>query len=196
MASCRVDGDDRVVRGLVHCCQVALPRVPTPEVRPRVQAVWSTTEGRPLEITLGTGEQASRLAAHVDPILVLLAPLWIVAPTPLTLAAVQIAACALGALPVFWLGQRHLGSEKAAALIALTYLAYPWLAWTTLDACTRSRSRSRCFSSRSGSSTRSASGASHSAPFSSWPRANSWVLFWPALASGTGSRADIAVLAS
>jgi len=99
-----------------------------------VQTVWSTTEGRPLEITLGTGEQASRLAAHVDPILVFLAPLWIMAPTPLTLAAVQIAACALGALPVFWLGRRHLGSEKAAALIALSYLAYPWLAWTTLDA--------------------------------------------------------------
>ncbi len=56
------------------------------------------------------------------------------APTPLTLAAVQIAACALGALPVFWLGRRHLGSERSAALLALTYLAYPWLAWTALDA--------------------------------------------------------------
>jgi uncharacterized membrane protein len=99
-----------------------------------VQAVWSTADGRPLETTLGTGEQAVRLAAHADPILVLLAPFWILAPSPLTLAAVQIAACAVGALPVFWLGRRHLGSEKAAALLAFSYLSYPWLAWTALDA--------------------------------------------------------------
>jgi uncharacterized membrane protein len=99
-----------------------------------VQAVWNTSEGRPLETTLGTGEQAVRLASHADPILVVLAPLWILAPSPLTLAAFQIAACAVGALPVFWLGRRHLASEKAAALLALAYLAYPWLAWTALDA--------------------------------------------------------------
>lgn len=70
----------------------------------------------------------------MDPILVLLAPLWLLAPTPLTLAVVQIGACALGALPVFWLGRRHLESEMAGALLALAYLAYPWLAWTALDA--------------------------------------------------------------
>jgi uncharacterized membrane protein len=99
-----------------------------------VQAVWSTAQGHPLEVTLGTGDQAVRLASHVDPILVLLAPLWILAPTPLSLIAFQIGACALGALPVFWLGRRHLASDKAAALLALAYLAYPWLVWTSLDA--------------------------------------------------------------
>jgi uncharacterized membrane protein len=99
-----------------------------------VQAVWSTAHGRPLEITDASGEQMLRLGSHVDPILVLLAPLWLLAPSPLTLAAVQIGACALGALPVFWLARRHLASEKAAALMALVYLAYPWLAWTALDA--------------------------------------------------------------
>jgi uncharacterized membrane protein len=99
-----------------------------------VQAVWSTAQGRPLEVTLLSGEQASRLASHVDPILALFAPLWLLWPSPLLLAAVQIAACALGALPVFWLGRRHLASEKAAGLLALAYLAYPWLAWTALDA--------------------------------------------------------------
>jgi len=99
-----------------------------------VQAVWSTAHGRPLEVTHATGEQSLRLASHIDPILVLLAPLWIVAPSPLTLAAVQIGACALGALPVFWLGRRHLGSDRAAASMALAYLAYPWLAWTAIEA--------------------------------------------------------------
>jgi uncharacterized membrane protein len=99
-----------------------------------VQAVWSTAHGRPLEITDASGEQMVRLGSHVDPILALFAPLWMLAPTPLTLAAVQIGACALGALPVFWLGRKHLGSERAAALLALAYLASPWLAWTALDA--------------------------------------------------------------
>jgi uncharacterized membrane protein len=99
-----------------------------------VQAVWSTLEGRPLENTLASGEQASRLAGHVDPILVLLTPLWLVVPSPLMLAAAQIAALGLGALPVFWLGRRHLGSNTAAMLMSIAYLAYPWLAWTALDA--------------------------------------------------------------
>lgn len=99
-----------------------------------VQAVWSTANGRPLEVTDGAGEQMIRLGGHVDPILALFAPLWIVAPSPLTLAAAQVVACALGALPIFWLGRRHLASDRTAALLALAYLASPWLAWTALDA--------------------------------------------------------------
>jgi uncharacterized membrane protein len=98
------------------------------------QAVWSTSQGRPLENTTFLGEQVSRLAGHVDPLLVLLTPLWVVFPSPLTLAAAQAAAVALGALPVFWLGRRHLASDNAALLVSLAYLAYPWLAWTALDA--------------------------------------------------------------
>lgn len=98
------------------------------------QAVWSTAHGRPLEVTSGTSEQIVRLGSHVDPILALLTPFWLIAPTPLTLAAAQISATALGALPVFWLARRHLGSEKAGAVAAFAYLLYPWIAWTTLDA--------------------------------------------------------------
>ena len=100
-----------------------------------VQAVWSTAEGRPLEITHGTtGEQMVRLGGHVDPILAALAPLWMAVPSPLTLVAVQVVAVALGALPVFWLGRRHTDSERTAGLLVLAYLAYPWIAWTAVDA--------------------------------------------------------------
>lgn len=98
------------------------------------QAVWSTAHGRPLEMTDALGEQVSRLAFHVDPILVLLAPLWLLMPTPLSLAGVQVATCALGALPVFWLARRHVESQKVAALLAISYLVYPWTAWNVLDA--------------------------------------------------------------
>jgi uncharacterized membrane protein len=97
-------------------------------------AVWNTTQGRLLETTHTTGEQVNRMVSHVDPILALLAPLWIVAPSPLTLAAAQIAAVALGALPVFWLARRHVGSASIATVLAVGYLFYPWLAWTALDA--------------------------------------------------------------
>ncbi len=100
-----------------------------------VQAVWSTTQGRPLETTHGsTGEQIVRLGGHVDPFLVLLAPLWIVWQSPLVLAFAQIAVVSLGALPVFWLGRRHTGSEEVAGLLALGYLAYPWTATSAVGA--------------------------------------------------------------
>ena len=98
------------------------------------QAVWSTAHGSVLASTNVAGEQASRLASHVDPILVLQAPLWLVWPSPLSLVLVQVVSIALGALPVFWLARRHLGSERPACLLALAYLVYPWVAWTTLDA--------------------------------------------------------------
>ena len=94
-----------------------------------VQAVWSTANGHPLETTFGpTGEQVTRLGGHVDPFLVLLTPAWLVWPSPLVLAFAQIAVVSLGALPLFWLGRRHLGSEAAGGLLALGYLAYPWTA--------------------------------------------------------------------
>jgi len=100
-----------------------------------VQAVWSTANGRPLEITHGaTGEQMVRLGGHVDPFLALLAPLWLVWPSPLALAFAQIAVVSLGALPVFWLGRRHLGSERTGGLLALGYLAYPWLSTSAASA--------------------------------------------------------------
>ncbi len=99
-----------------------------------VQAVWSTAHGRPLEMTSpATGEQVARLAFHVDPILALLTPLWLLVPSPLTLAGAQIVVCALGALPVFWLSRRHHGSEVVAGCLALAYLVNPWLAWSAVD---------------------------------------------------------------
>jgi uncharacterized membrane protein len=81
-----------------------------------------------------TAEQVVRLGFHVDPILALLAPLWMIAPSPVTLAFVQVVAVSLGALPVFWLGRRQSGSERTGAMLAVAYLLYPWVAWGALDA--------------------------------------------------------------
>ncbi len=98
-----------------------------------VQAVWSTAHGHPLRMTDLHGDQISRLAAHVDPILVLFAPLWWIWPSPNMLLTVQAAAIALGAVPVFRLARRHLGSQRAGLGFALAYLLYPATGWLTLN---------------------------------------------------------------
>ncbi|MBD0329692.1 MAG: DUF2079 domain-containing protein [Thermoleophilia bacterium] len=97
-----------------------------------VQAVWSTTEGRPLEVTGARGEQFVRLGAHVDPLLVLFAPLWALWPEPSLLLVVQASALALGAVAVYLLAMRHLRSEAAALAFALAYLLSPALGWMAL----------------------------------------------------------------
>ena len=98
-----------------------------------VQAVWSTAHGRPLDVTELDGEQINRLGAHVDPILAAFAPLWWLWPSPTMLLVVQAAAIALGALPVFWLARKHLGSERLGTLFALAYLLYAPVQWLPLD---------------------------------------------------------------
>ena len=54
-----------------------------------VQAVWSTTQGRFLETTDVSGVQFNRLGAHVDPVLALFAPLWLVWSSPEMLLVAQ-----------------------------------------------------------------------------------------------------------
>jgi uncharacterized membrane protein len=98
-----------------------------------VQAVWSTAHGHPLQVTNLHGTEVSRLGAHVDPILVVFAPLWWVWPHPSLLLTAQAFAVALGALPLFWLAHKHTGSEHAALGFSLAYLIFPATEWMTLN---------------------------------------------------------------
>jgi uncharacterized membrane protein len=98
-----------------------------------VQAVWSTAQGDVLEMTGLRGEQISRLGAHADVVLVLLAPLWWIWPDASSLLVLQALAVALGAVPVFLLARKHLGSEWAALGFGLAYLLYPATQWLVLD---------------------------------------------------------------
>jgi uncharacterized membrane protein len=91
------------------------------------QAIWNTAHGRFFETTSDTGDQMLRLGAHVEPILVLFAPLWWAWPSPLMLLTVQAVALASGALPVYWLARKHLGSRTAGRRLAFAYLLYPSL---------------------------------------------------------------------
>jgi uncharacterized membrane protein len=98
-----------------------------------VQAVWTTAHGHPLQMTNLHGAQISRLASHVDPILVVFAPLWWIWPSPDLLLVGQALAVATGAWPVFLLARKHLGSSRAALGFALAYLVYPATGWLTLN---------------------------------------------------------------
>jgi uncharacterized membrane protein len=99
-----------------------------------VQAVWSTSQGRPLDMTDGsTGEQINRLAAHIDPILVLFTPFWWIHPAPETLIVVYVAALAAGVFPVVSLALKHSGSKLVAALLGAWYLTLPWVIWIGLN---------------------------------------------------------------
>ncbi|MGZ8782172.1 MAG: DUF2079 domain-containing protein [Gaiellaceae bacterium] len=97
------------------------------------QAVWSTAQGDVLSVTDVHGEQISRLGSHFDPILAALAPLWWLWPSPELLLVVQALAVASGALPVFWLGRKHLDGDGPAAALALAYLLLPPVQWLTVS---------------------------------------------------------------
>ncbi|MGE0028625.1 MAG: DUF2079 domain-containing protein [Thermoleophilia bacterium] len=97
-----------------------------------VQAVWSTANGNFLDTTDVSGAQFNRLGAHVDPVLALFAPLWMVWSSPEMLLVAQAVIVALGALPAFWLGRRWLGDDRLAVAGAVAYLMAPGLMHATL----------------------------------------------------------------
>lgn len=96
------------------------------------QAVWSTLQGRPLESTDVAGEQISRLAAHVDPLLLVTVPAYLVWPDPRALLVTQAVIVAAGALPAYWLARRWIGEPRLALAIPAAYLLYPPLQWATV----------------------------------------------------------------
>ena len=98
-----------------------------------VQAVWATAHGHPLRVTGLNGEQVLRLGAHVDVILVVLAPLWWLWPSPDMLLVVQAVAIGAGAFPVYRLAEKHLGSAQAGIGFAVAYLLYPATTWLALN---------------------------------------------------------------
>src|ERR1700757_1502418 len=55
-----------------------------------VQALWNTLHGHVLESTTASGRQVSRLGAHVDPFLLLFAPLFWIWSSPLLLLVAQV----------------------------------------------------------------------------------------------------------
>lgn len=96
------------------------------------QAMWNTAHGRPLAFTNWRGVDLdlatdNRMAMHVEPIYLLIAPLYWVWSSPEALLVLQSVALALGAWPVFRLARRRLGSPWAGEAFAAAYLLMPGL---------------------------------------------------------------------
>lgn len=98
-----------------------------------VQAIWSTAHGHLLQMTDVHGQQVVRLGSHVEPVLLVFVPLWMVWSSPVMLLVVQAIAVSAGALPIFWFARKHLRSERAGVLFAVAYLLYPATQWNALD---------------------------------------------------------------
>ena len=91
-----------------------------------VQAVWNTAHGHFLQVTNLAGEQTSRLgrALRPDPRGVRAALAGSGRARTCSLV-VQAVAVALGALPVFWLARKHLGSRARGARLRARLPALP-----------------------------------------------------------------------
>ncbi len=91
------------------------------------QAVWNTLHGRLLRFTSYPKIGQTRLAAHVEPILVPISLLYLIYSSPKTLLVLQTVALSLAAWPLFLLGRAKLGDSLMALAPALAYLLTPAL---------------------------------------------------------------------
>ena len=95
------------------------------------QVVWNTLHGRIFFYTT-TGQPLLHLSNHFDPILLLVAPFYLIYSGPEMLLFLQAAAIGLGGLPVFWLAREKLESDLAGISLLLAYLLFPTLEVVTL----------------------------------------------------------------
>ena len=98
-----------------------------------VQVVFNTAHGHVLEASDPSGQEVSRLASHVDPVLAVFAVPWLVWPNPAMLLVAQAIIVALAAWPAYRLGLRMLGDPRAAMCCAFALLLYPPLQYAVLD---------------------------------------------------------------
>ncbi|MGE5334585.1 MAG: DUF2079 domain-containing protein [Nitrososphaerota archaeon] len=93
------------------------------------QAVWNTLHGHPFRFTnrgLDWFGPPIRLGIHVEPILLLIAPFYLIHDGPETLIVIQNVAMALGAIPLFLLSLRRLPTLPLLGVaFAAAYLLAP-----------------------------------------------------------------------
>src|SRR5512139_2688593 len=96
------------------------------------QVVWNTLHGRPFFYTT-TGQPLLHLSNHASPILLLVAPFYLIYSGPEMLLFLQTAVIGLGGLPLFWLAREKLESDLAGLSLLAAYLLFPALEVVTLS---------------------------------------------------------------
>jgi uncharacterized membrane protein len=88
------------------------------------QAIWSATQGRPLVYTYINGP-VSDLSKQSEFIYFLLAPVYALFPSPITILLLQAGFFAAGGIPLYCLARRKIGQPGYALLLVMIYLLYP-----------------------------------------------------------------------
>lgn len=89
------------------------------------QVIYNTSRGRFFQMTHpDLGVQISRIGIHFDPIMTLIAPLYIIKPTPEILLITQTCILALGAIPVYLIAKKVLKSQWISFIFVILYLNY------------------------------------------------------------------------
>lgn len=100
------------------------------------QAVWNTLHGHLLRFTdmdVGHTVLTSRLAIHVEPLLLLFAPLYLIHSGPETLLVAQSVIVATGAVPAYLLARAALARVWISLAFPFAYLLHPSLQNVLLD---------------------------------------------------------------
>ncbi len=92
------------------------------------QTIWGYSQG---EMLTNTVRGINLLGDHMHPILFIFAPLYKFLPMPEGLLVLQSLALALGAMPIYWMARKRIGTA-AAALISTSYLLYPTLQYINM----------------------------------------------------------------
>lgn len=100
------------------------------------QAVWNTLHGQVLRFTdMAVGGQVltTRLAIHVEPLLAVIAPLYLIRSDPGVLLTLQAWVAAAGAIPAYLLARAAIRRPWLSLVFPAAYLAHPSLQNAVLD---------------------------------------------------------------
>lgn len=95
------------------------------------QTIWNSAHGRLFENSV-MADSPLFLGHHFSPILLALAPLYWIHPSPVTLLAAQALVLGLAGLPIFWMARDFLRSSGLALAVLVAYLLNPATAYVAL----------------------------------------------------------------
>jgi uncharacterized membrane protein len=94
------------------------------------QCIWSVLKGKLLWTSIVW--RGSNFASHISPILILLAPFYLLWNNPQMILIIQTVVLASGMWPVYWLAKERFKSEPWGICLAGSYLFYPGLQYANL----------------------------------------------------------------
>jgi uncharacterized membrane protein len=92
------------------------------------QVLWNTAHGRFMALSL-LGPDGNNFMGHMEPILILLAPVKLILPDVRWILLIQTAVLAAGAWPVYRIALRRIQNPWISVFFSGLYLLYPVIGW-------------------------------------------------------------------